>query len=151
MSIDTQVPAPMNSAPNVDGVLAGRFFGFFIDLILISFLWAFVVTLVLFLGFATMGAVWVLFFAPLFPVLALLYNGFTVGGRKQATPGMRLFGVKMQMAESGGEVSFLIAAVHAIFYYLSLSVPFVFLIGLIRSDSRLLHDLLTGVIAVRRS
>lgn len=151
MNRETQVPAPLQAAPNVDGVLAGRFFGFLIDLILISILWTLAVTAIFFLGFATMGTVWVLLFAPLFPVIALLYNGFTVGGRKQSTPGMRLFGVKIQMAESGGEVGFLIAAVHAIFCYLSFSVPFVFIIGLIRSDSRLLHDLLTGVIAVRRS
>jgi uncharacterized RDD family membrane protein YckC len=65
---------------------------------------------------------------------------------------MRLFGVRLQMAESGGEVSFLIAAVHAIFYYVSVSflTPLILLVGLFRSDSRMLHDLLAGVIAVRR-
>jgi uncharacterized RDD family membrane protein YckC len=46
----------------------------------------------------------------------------------------------------------LIAAVHAIFYYVSVSflTPLILLVGLFRSDSRMLHDLLAGVIAVRR-
>ena len=66
---------------------------------------------------------------------------------------MRLFGIKMQMAESGGSVSFLIAAVHAIFYYVSVTIltPLILLVGILRSDGRMLHDLLAGVIAVRRS
>ena len=150
----TPVPLPVEapSQPNVNGVLASRMIGFCVDFVLISILWAFFMTALFMLGFATLGLTWLLL-PTLFPLVALLYNGFTIGGRNQATPGMRLFGVRMQMAESGGEVSFLIAAVHAIFYYVSVTVltPLILLVGLVRSDSRMLHDLLAGVIAVRRT
>lgn len=155
MSLETpnyQTPAPAPAAPDVGGVLAGRSIGFFVDFLLIGLIWAMITTGLVVLGFATFGLTWLLL-PSLFPIVALLYNGFTIGGRKQATPGMRLFGVKMRMAETGGEVTFLIAAVHAIFYYVSVSVltPFILLVGIVRSDSRMLHDLLAGVIAVRRS
>ena len=150
----TPVPLPVEapSQPNVNGVLASRMIGFCVDFVLISILWAIFMTALFMLGFATLGLTWLLL-PTLFPLVALLYNGFTIGGRNQATPGMRLFGVRMQMAESGGEVSFLIAAVHAIFYYVSVTVltPLILIVGLVRSDSRMLHDLLAGVIAVRRT
>ena len=150
----TPVPLPVEapSQPNVNGVLASRMIGFCVDFVLISILWAFFMTALFMLGFATLGLTWLLL-PTLFPLVALLYNGFTVSGRKQATPGMRLFGVRMQMAESGGEVSFLIAAIHAIFYYVSVTVltPLILLVGLVRSDSRMLHDLLAGVIVVRKN
>ncbi len=153
MSLETTTPQPMPTAPNVSGVLAGRTVAFFVDLIFISLIWgALFFVLMIPLGIITAGLIWFLV-PPLFPIIALLYNGFTISGRKQATPGMRLFGVKMQMAESGGEVSFLIAAVHAIFYYVSVTIltPLILLVGVLRSDGRMLHDLLAGVIAVRRS
>ncbi|MBS7804318.1 RDD family protein [Rhizobiales bacterium TNE-4] len=153
MSLETSsYPTPAPIAPNVAGVLAGRTIGFFVDLILIGILCCLIFfLLVIPLGLVTGGLLWFLL-PPLFPIVAFLYNGFTISGRKQATPGMRLFGVRLQMAESGGEVSFLIAAVHAIFYYVSVSflTPFILLVGVFRSDSRMLHDLLAGVIAVRR-
>lgn len=155
MSLETQynAPAPAPATPDVGGVLAGRSIAFFVDLILIGLICALIFFfLVIPLGLITGGLLWFIL-PPCFPIVALLYNGFTIGGRKQATPGMRLFGVKMRMAETGGEVTFLIAAVHAIFYYVSVSVltPFILLVGVFRSDSRMLHDLLAGVIAVRRS
>jgi len=153
MSLETSsYPTPAPITPNVAGVLAGRTIGFFVDLILIGILCCLIFfLLVIPLGLVTGGLLWFLL-PPLFPIVAFLYNGFTISGRKQATPGMRLFGVRLQMAESGGEVSFLIAAVHAIFYYVSVSflTPFILLVGVFRSDSRMLHDLLAGVIAVRR-
>lgn len=153
MSLETTNSAPRPATPNVSGVLAGRTVAFFVDLIFISLIWgSLFFVLMIPLGILTAGLIWFLV-PPLFPIVALLYNGFTIGGRKQATIGMRLFGVKMQMAESGGEVSFLIAAVHAIFYYVSVTIltPLVLIVGLLRSDGRMLHDLLAGVIAVRRS
>ncbi|MBU3732026.1 MAG: RDD family protein [Beijerinckiaceae bacterium] len=153
MSLETITPGQMPTAPNVSGVLAGRTIAFFVDLLFIGLIWAALFfVLMIPLGIITAGLIWFLV-PPLFPVIALLYNGFTISGRKQATPGMRLFGIKMQMAESGGSVSFLIAAVHAIFYYVSVTIltPLILLVGILRSDGRMLHDLLAGVIAVRRS
>ena len=153
MSLETTNPAPRPATPNVNGVIAGRTVAFFVDLIFISLIWGLLFfVLVIPLGLLTAGLIWFLV-PPLFPIVALLYNGFTIGGGKQATPGMRLFGVKMQMAELGGEVSFLIAAVHAIFYYVSVTIltPLVLIVGVLRSDGRMLHDLLAGVIAVRRT
>ena len=84
--------------------------------------------------------------------VALVYNGITVSGPRHGTWGMRTFGIEMRMAESGGPVPFVVAAVHAIFFYVSVTflTPVVLLFGLFRSDRRLLHDLFAGTITVRR-
>ncbi len=64
---------------------------------------------------------------------------------------MRMFGVEMRMS-TARPAPFVVAAVHAVFFYVSVSMltPLVLLFGLFRDDRRLLHDLLAGLIAVRR-
>ena len=47
-------------------------------------------------------------------------------------------------------MSFVAAAVHAVLFYVSWTVPPVLLVSLITRDKRCLHDMLSGVIAVRR-
>lgn len=138
------------AAPDTSGVLASRIGAWFVDILVIGFLWA-VFTVVLFvLGIFTFGLAWVLL-APLFPVVAVIYSAITVSGRQRSTLGMRLFGVELRTT-SGQTVPFIVAAVHAVFFYVSISTltPLVLLFGLFRDDRRLLHDLLAGVIAVRR-
>jgi uncharacterized RDD family membrane protein YckC len=102
------------------------------------------------LGFVTFGLSWFLI-APLFPIVAVLYNALTISGRRRGTWGMRMFGVEIRTM-SGQTPPFVVAAVHALFFYVSVSAltPFVLLVGLLRDDRRLLHDLLAGLIAVRR-
>ena len=89
--------------------------------------------------------------APLFPLIAVIYSGLTDSGRQRGTWGMRTFGVEMQTV-SGQTPGFVVAAVHAIFFYVTVSTltPLILLFGLFRDDRRLVHDLLAGLIAVRR-
>jgi uncharacterized RDD family membrane protein YckC len=102
------------------------------------------------LGIVTFWLTWLLL-APLFPIVAVIYSGLTISGRHRSTLGMRLFGVEMRTM-SGQTAPFIVAAVHAVFFYVSISAltPLVLLFGLFRDDRRLLHDVLAGLIAVRR-
>ncbi len=87
---------------------------------------------------------------PLFPFVAFFYNGFSVSGPAMATPGMRLCGLELRTDAAGARVSFVAAALHAVLFYFSWTVPPILLVSLITRDKRCLHDMLSGVIAVRR-
>ncbi len=87
---------------------------------------------------------------PLFPFVAFFYNGLTVSGPSMATPGMRLVGLELRMDFTGARVPFINAALHAVLFYFSWMLPPVLLLSLFVRDKRCLHDMLSGVIAVRR-
>ena len=86
---------------------------------------------------------------PLFPFVAFFYNGTAVSGRRMATPGMRAFDLQLR-ALDGGRPSFVAAALHGVMLYLSWLFLPVFLVSLVAPDKRCLHDMLAGLIAVRR-
>ncbi|HUI21364.1 MAG TPA: RDD family protein [Methylocella sp.] len=86
---------------------------------------------------------------PLFPAVAFFYNGLTVSGYRMATPGMRAMDLEMRLTD-GTRVPFLVAAVHAVLFYLSTMFPPIFLVSLVSANKRCLHDILAGVIIVRR-
>lgn len=127
------------------GVRTRRVLALAIDFILVCGL-SFMIWLAL--AIATLGlSLFIL--PPLFPLVAFFYNGLTVSSARMATPGMQVMDLEMRLTD-GGRVPFLNAAVHAVLFYISWLFPFVFLISLIASDKRCLHDMLAGVIVVRR-
>jgi uncharacterized RDD family membrane protein YckC len=87
---------------------------------------------------------------PLLPLVAFFYNGLSVSGANMATPGMRAMDLEMRMRESGARAPFINAAAQALFFYLSWFFPLVFVVSLIDSEKRCLHDILAGVIVTRR-
>ena len=56
----------------------------------------------------------------------------------------------MRMNDSGARVPFINAAAHALFFYLSWMLPPVFLVTIVDQEKRCLHDMLAGVVFVRR-
>ncbi len=146
------------SGPAVDprwteGAIGRRFFAYLVDLVMIAIftvvLW-FVIGLV---GIVTLGLGWVLY--AILPLSAVIYSAITVGGSAQSTIGMRMFGLRVVDAATGGRVGMLVAAVHALLFYLAAGT-FVLLcidvlVGMARADRRMGHDLLAGVMLVRSS
>jgi uncharacterized RDD family membrane protein YckC len=90
------------------------------------------------------------FLPPLWPIVAFFYNGVSMSGRNRGTPGMRAAGLEVRMRDSGAPVPFLNAAAHGAFFYISWFFPLVFLVTLVDSEKRFLHDILSGVIVLRR-
>jgi uncharacterized RDD family membrane protein YckC len=131
---------------NVDGVLWRRVLAVTIDLILVSVLVCILYS-VLIIG--TFGLA-LLFLPPLFPIVAFFYNGLTVSGVHMATWGQRLLDLEVRLYDSGTRAPFLNAAVHGVLFYFSTLVAPIFLIALVASEKRCLHDMLAGVIIVRR-
>jgi uncharacterized RDD family membrane protein YckC len=135
--------------PPVSGVLSSRLIAYFVDFLVICVLVFFYYLLAGFLGFFTFGFTWI-FLPIMVPLVALFYNGLTLSGPNRATWGMRLVGIEMRMRD-GSQVGFVVAAVHAVLFYVLnyCFTPMILLFGLLRSDRRLAHDLLTGTILVR--
>jgi uncharacterized RDD family membrane protein YckC len=128
------------------GVRTRRIIAVCLDLVIVSLLVALVWTasIVLTLGLA------LLILPPLFPIVAFFYNGLTVSGPRMATPGMRVMDLEMRLNESGQRVPFINAAVQAVLFYVSWCFPPIFLVSLVDSEKRCLHDILAGVVIVRR-
>lgn len=139
-------PTNVIRADALAGVRTRRVLAVCVDFVLVSLLVAalWIVSIVLTFGLA------LFFLPPLFPFVAFFYNGLTVSGRNMATPGMRALDLEMRMSESGARVPFINAAVHAVLFYVSWCFPPVFLVSLVDAEKRCLHDIIAGVVIVRR-
>ncbi len=102
------------------------------------------------LGVVTLGLGWMLY-AILFPLVALPYVSFTLGGRSQATPGMRLFDLKLERLD-GKPVDAGFGAAHSVLFWVGgvLTSGFIVLIALFTPRKQLLQDLLLRSVVVRR-
>jgi uncharacterized RDD family membrane protein YckC len=142
----TAAPAAVMRADALAGVRTRRIVAVCLDFVLVSLLvtalW--LVSVVLTLGLA------LLFLPPLFPFVAFFYNGLTVSGSKMATPGMRALDLEMRMDDTGARVPFVNAAVQAVLFYVSWCFPPIFLVSLVDAEKRCLHDIIAGVVIVRR-
>jgi uncharacterized RDD family membrane protein YckC len=129
-----------------DGVRRKRIAAFLVDFVLVTLISAALWVVVAVLGIFTFGLAWLLLGA-IFPAVAILYAGGTIGGPFSATPGMRLAGLAFRL-DDGGRPDFLYGAAHLVLFYLSVSflTPFILLVSLFASRKRLLHDMVIGVV-----
>ena len=136
------------------GVIGRRFWAYIIDLFVVA-LWIVLISIAIFVfGLLTLGLGWGLFvLLPLTALTFVIYNAVTIGGRSQATVGMRTMGLRVVDAQTGGPVSMLAAAVHALLFYVAVSTFLLWagdiLIGLFRDDRRYFRDILTNMLVIR--
>jgi uncharacterized RDD family membrane protein YckC len=141
---------PLTQPELFEGVLARRVVAFVIDLVILGFP-VMIASLFIFLfGIVTLGLGWLL--SPATVVWALLYYGFTFGSAASATIGMRLMDLEMR-TWYGAPADFLLGAVHAVVYWISVSAltPLILLVGLFNERRRLLHDMLVGTVVINTS
>lgn len=122
-----------------------RIAAFVFDLIIVSVL---CFALFVALAFMTFGLSLIVL-PPLLPIVAFFYNGLTISGPGMATPGMRAMDLEMRLMD-GGRVPFLNAAAHAVLFYVSTMFLPVFLVSLFSANKRCLHDMIAGVVVIRR-
>ncbi len=146
-------PTSLYPVARTEGVLSRRVVAYLIDLVVISVLVALFGLLIAVAGVVTFGLGWALY-AILVPGTAILYSALTVGGSSMGTFGMRLMGLAAVDASVGGPIGILIAGLHALMFYVGIGTLLLLVldiaVGLARSDRRLGHDLLAGLIVVRR-
>ena len=144
---------PMADLPPraLDGVRTRRILAILVDLVVITLIVGVAFVFLSILGVLTFGLAWLLI-PPLFPVVALIYNGFTISGPSRGTPGMRLMDLEVRLTD-GYRVPFIYAAVHAVLFYLSWTflTPIVLVVSLFARNKRCLHDILASMVVTRRA
>jgi uncharacterized RDD family membrane protein YckC len=153
MSIEVKPHAydPDASPELFDGVLARRVVAFLIDFVILAVPVVFASMFILVAGIVTFGLGF-LFYGLLWPaaiIWAIAYYGVTLGSPASATIGMRSMNIEMR-TWYGSPAYFVLGAVHAILFWLTVSVltPFILLVCLFNSRKRCLHDMLIGTIII---
>jgi uncharacterized RDD family membrane protein YckC len=146
---DGAIHDPLVHPELYDGVALRRLFAFCLDMILIG--------MVMVVAAMAAAALWVISFTlisiPMFfgaLLFVVLYDVFTIGGPTSATPGMRVFGLKV-ISWSGGRPdnlqAFLMSAlfwtIHSVTGWLAALVVF------FNPRWRCAHDFLAGTVVVR--
>jgi uncharacterized RDD family membrane protein YckC len=131
------------------GVLSRRFIAWLIDLLLIGVLVAVVWTVTAAFGLVTLGLGWYLL--PWVSVVPFAYHWLSIASPLSATPGQAVMGLALRNNQTLERPDFVEAAVWVILYYLTLAVfcP-ALLIMLFTERKRALHDIVSGLVMVRR-
>lgn len=132
-----------------DGVRTRRVLACAIDYLIIGLLLIPFGILVFFLGLLTFGIAWSLF-GILAPLVAVVYVWNTLGGRDQATMGMRMMGIRLDRLD-GRPIDGLTATVHTVLFWAGnvALTPLVLLVTLFSDRKRTLHDILLGTVVTR--
>lgn len=136
------------------GVLTRRMIAFLIDLLVLAVPVILAVIFIAVFGLVTLGLGWALFWlvSPASVIWAIVYYGATIGGPNSATIGMRIMDLELR-TWYGAPGYFVLGAVHAVCFWISVSVlsPFVLLVGLFNGRRRLLHDFVLGTVVINIS
>lgn len=132
-----------------DGVRTRRIFAFLIDYAIIFILTIPAAIIIAILGVLTLGLGWMLY-AIIFPLVALSYVAYTMGGQQQATLGMRAMNIRL-MRLDGQRIDGMLAIVHSVLFWALNTVltPLILFATLFLDRKRTLHDLLLGTMVVR--
>lgn len=134
-----------------EGVLPRRIVAFLIDVVVIVVPVVLAALFIFVFGIVTLGLGWMLFWilSPASVVWALIYYGLSFGSPRSATIGMRMMDLQMR-TWYGSPAYFVLGAVHAILFWVSVSAltPLVLLVALFNSRGRLLHDIVLGTVVI---
>jgi uncharacterized RDD family membrane protein YckC len=142
---------PATNPELFEGVLARRVLAFVIDLVIISIPVILAALSIFVLGLVTFLVGWLLFWLlpPATVIWAILYYGFTFGSPASATIGMRVMDLEMR-TWYGAPAYFVLGAVHAIAFWLTVSLltVLILLVPFFNPRRRLLHDMLVGTVVI---
>jgi uncharacterized RDD family membrane protein YckC len=137
-------------ASRLEGVRTRRVLAFVLDYLIVGFLVLLSIVPVFILGVVTLGLGWLLY-PVLGALIALLYVGTTMGGPRQATPGMRFFSIRIEPLDGRGGVDWLTAVVYSVIFWAAHIVftPLLLLVSLFNRRKQLVQDILLGTVVVR--
>ena len=156
MAIDIKPHAydPVMQPELFEGVLARRVVAFIIDFIIIAIPVVLAAMFIFAFGIVTLGLGFALYWllSPATVIWALVYFGLTLGAPASATIGMRMVDLEMR-TWYGAPAYFVLGAVHAIVFWLTISAltPFILLVAFFNERRRLLHDILLGTVVINNS
>ena len=150
MSVRKDLPDPETSPELFDGVLTRRVIAFLIDSFLMTVLTAIAAMILAIAGIITFGIAW-LGYLVLVPAVILFYYASTLGSPMRATPGMKATDVVLTPTRSK-PLDGVRAILHPFVFWVTIWVFWpLLLIGLFAPRRQLLHDLIVGILMVRRS
>ena len=134
------------------GVLTRRVFAFLIDLVVLTVPVVLGYLFIAVFGVITLGLGWMLFWLawPATVVWAVVYYGASLGGPHSATLGMRVMDLELR-TWYGAPGYFVLGAMHAVLFYITMWFPPILLVGLFNSRRRLLHDIVLGTVMINSS
>jgi uncharacterized RDD family membrane protein YckC len=154
MPIDIKPHAydPALSPELFEGVLARRVLAFAIDFVIIAIPVVLMAMFIFAFGIITLGLGFALYyFLPAAAVIwALFYFGATLASPSSATIGMRVMDLEMR-TWYGAPAYFVLGAVHAIVFWMTMSFPPVLLVAFLNERRRLLHDMLLGTVIINNA
>jgi len=139
---------PVRQREYFEGVLSRRVIAFVIDLTIILALTLAAYVFLFIAGIFTLGLTWLLL-GVAFPIVALSYNAYTLSRPQSATIGMRVTDLQMR-TWYGAPMYALLAAFHAILFYVSVTflTPFILLLAPFNGRKRCLHDYFAGTVVI---
>jgi uncharacterized RDD family membrane protein YckC len=146
----TTLPDPVTAPDLFDGVLTRRVFAWLLDFFLIAVLTGVLALIGLLMGFLTFGLAWL--GLPLaFPAAALLYYFVTLGIGAAATPGMALMDLRLT-STSEAPLNAGRRLAHPLLFWIGMWIcwPVSLAIALFTPRRQMLHDLVLGMLMVRR-
>jgi uncharacterized RDD family membrane protein YckC len=156
MAIDIKPHAydPVMNPELFEGVLSRRIVAFVVDLVILSIPVVLASIFIFAFGIVTLGLGFMLYglLYPATVIWALVYFGVTLGGPSSATIGMRLMDLEMR-TWYGAPAYFVLGAVHAIVFWMSITVlsPFIVLVAFFNERRRLLHDIVLGTVVINNA
>ena len=156
MSIDIKPHAydPAAQPELFEGVLARRVVAFAIDFVIIAAPIVLAAMVIFAFGVVTLGLGWALYWLlpPGSVLWAICYFGLTLGSPASASIGMRVMDLEMR-TWYGAPAYFVLGAVHAILFWLSISAlsPLILLVCFFNQRRRLLHDIVLGTVVINNA
>lgn len=131
------------------GVMWRRVVGWWLDMMLLFMLGWSLWTTLLMLGLFTLGVTLPLISA--LPLVPLAYHVLFVASPLAATPGQALLGLRVVRNDDLSRPTIIEAAVMVLLFFLTLAMGVIWLgVALFTTRHRTLHDMLSGLLVVRR-
>lgn len=141
---------PFDEGPLTDGVLMRRVWAWCIDLLIVGVIVAVLWVLLFLFGLLTLGLGLPLL--GLLPIVPLAYHTLFLAGQRNATPGQAAMDLAVRRDEDLGPPSLLQAALFTAGLWLTLGAGVIWLAAALFTErKRALHDLVSGLVVVRRS
>jgi uncharacterized RDD family membrane protein YckC len=146
-----QLPDPESAPELFEGVLTRRVIAYLIDVAIMGMLTAVVAMIGLVLGFLTFGLAW-LALVFVIPLVIVGYYATTLGSHRRATIGMQAMDLVLTPAR-GAPLDGWMAFLHALLFWVTIwiSWPVSLVFALFTPRRQMLHDLVMGVLMLRRS
>lgn len=146
-----ELPDPQTAPELFDSILKRRVFAYLIDLAILGVMVTLIAIIGTVLGVITFGAS---FFALIFvvPLSIVAYYAMTLGSEKRATIGMGMMDLVLTPVR-GGPLNGWRAFAHPLVFWLTVWIlpPLSYLVALFTPRRQMIHDLILGVLMVRRS